>query len=476
VASTRRRPLAALAGVVAAIAACSGDPDSASRRNVVLVTIDTLRADHLSYAGYPRNTSPRIDAFARRGTVFEWALSTSSYTLPSHASIMVGLDPSFHSVGLLNFELPLRAEEHTLAEICKEAGLRTLAVVSNFILRRGTGLDQGFEVYDDALPDRELVRKTPERHAARAVDSAIALLSTVGDERFLLWLHLQDPHGPYTPADEIAEPEPVGPAPAQVDHKLPFGEDQSGFRAIPKYQRFGNERAFEDYRARYDREIRATDRELGRLFDALDARGLLETTLVVVTADHGEALGEDDFYFAHCHSVGLDQVHVPLIIAGPGVRRGASIRGAVSNMDVFATILEFLDLPAPAVMHSRSLLATLRDGAPPPTGPVYCSSISQRGIAFAGAFLRTDRVSPSDKVFWRSNPVNQSYFAPLGTEAWSLAGPRAVEIAPPPELVRKLEEFGSEAESALKKLLDRVDRSAVDENTRRKLRALGYAD
>ena len=307
------------------------------------------------------------------------------------------------------------------------------------------------------------------------MNSALDKLSKIGNERFFMWLHLQDPHGPYTPPASIAEPEAIGQNVPRIELVLPVGTDQSGFRAIPTYQVFEQERSFEQYRARYDREIRSTDRELGRLFDALAARKLLDSTLVVITADHGEALGEDDFYFAHCHSVGLDQVHVPLVIAGPGVKRGATIHGAVGNIDVFATILEFLDLPAPALMHSRSLLAVAQQGAAIPDEPVFCTSISQRGIAFANGFLRTDRVSPSDTAFWKQNPLTQGYFAPLGTEAWSLAGSVAQKSSPDPELARRLEKFSVEAEASLKRLSQGVDQGTMDESVRRGLRSLGYA-
>jgi arylsulfatase len=444
-------------------------------RSVILVTIDTLRADHLSLAGYPRNTSPRLDAFAKRGTSFEWAISACSYTLPSHASMMTGLDPSYHSVGLMNGALGLEARDTTLAEICRSAGLRTRAVISNLLLTRNWGLDQGFEEYDDSLPDQEGGRGFAERRAEHAMASALDKLSKLGDEPFFFWLHLQDPHGPYTPPDAVAEPEATSENIPRLERVLPIGTDPSGFRAIPTYQAFGQERAFEQYRARYDREIRSTDRELGRLFDALDARHLLDSTLVVITADHGEALSEDDFFFAHGHSVGLDQVHVPLVIVGPGVRPGVSIHAAVSNMGVFATALEFLDLPAPQLMHSKSLLSVVQRGSPVPADPFFCSSISQRGIVFHDQFLRTDRVAADDKTFWKMNPLNQGYLAPLGTEAWNLGGAKAQKIDPPADLARRLAEFSADAEASLKRLSPGVDQGSMDESVRKGLRALGYA-
>jgi arylsulfatase len=307
---------------------CSTEKDS---RSVLLITIDTLRADHLAGSGYSRPTSPSLDAFAKRGTGFEWAFSTCSYTVPSHASILVGMYPSFHSAGLMNGHQKLKSDETTLAEILRNAGWRTAAIVSNAILNSAIGLDQGFESYNDRLPHRELVRKIRERRASSAVDQTLAKLVEFRDQRFFLWLHLQDPHGAYSPpttAPPLSRPEdepPVGPM-------LPIGEDNSGFRAIPSYQAYGDERAFGDYRDRYAAEIRYLDSELSRLFAYLDAHELLRHTLVVVTADHGEAMGENDFYFAHGHSVGLEQVLVPLFFVGDGVLSDQSVTTPVSNM------------------------------------------------------------------------------------------------------------------------------------------------
>jgi arylsulfatase len=270
----RGKPALILGAILAAAVAGFFALRSPAKKNpgsVIFVTIDTLRADHLSLGGYARNTSPRLDAFAKRGTKFDWALSTCSYTLPSHASMMTGRYPSFTSIGLMNGQLGLEPRDVTLAEICRDAGLRTSAVVSNQLLTRNWGLDQGFEAYDDDLRDKETSREMPERRAEHAVDAALAELSRIGDERFFFWLHLQAPHGPYTPPASITEPEAVGEHPPRLERKLPVGADPSGHRAIPTYQAFETEREFEQYRARYDREIRSTDRELGRLFDG-DAR------------------------------------------------------------------------------------------------------------------------------------------------------------------------------------------------------------
>jgi len=460
--------LLAFAGLVG----CSVEKDS---RSVILITVDTLRADHLSLTGYSQPTSPVLDAFARRGTHFKWAFSTCSYTVPSHASMLVGMYPSYHSAGLMNGQRKLRPEENTLAEILRDAGWKTAGIVSNAVLNRAVGLDQGFESYDDELPDRELVRKMRERRASNAVDQALAKLDEFGDQRFFLWLHLQDPHGPYTPPETVprlsgSEGEHGARAP------LPIGSDYSGFRAIPAYQAYGDERGFDDYRARYDREIRFLDSELERLFAYFDERELLQHTLVVVTSDHGEAMGEDDFYFAHGHSVGLDQVAVPLFFVGDGVRSDRTISKPVSNMSVFATILEYLGQAVPPGVQSQSLFATLTHGVDVPPGPIFTESFSQRGIVDAGHYLRGDRRPAFAERFWQTSPISGGYIAPLGTQMLRL-DPTFTEDAPSPiELNRRLQRFSRSADQALRSSRQRALPRETSPELVEELRALGYTE
>jgi arylsulfatase A-like enzyme len=450
---------------------CTVEKDA---RSVILITIDTLRADHLSGAGYSQLTSPAMDAFARRGSRFEWAFSTSSYTVPSHASMLVGMYPSYHSVGLLNGQYKLHPAETTLAEILSDGGWETAAIVSNAMLARAMGLDQGFESYDDDLPDRELVRRMRERRASNAVDRALEKISEFGDQPFFLWLHLQDPHGPYTPP-ALAAGLDGSSEERQAGRVLPIGRDYSGFRAIPAYQTYGTERGFDEYRARYDREIQFLDGELARLVAYLDERQLLQHSLVAITADHGEAMGEDEFYFAHGHSVGLDQVRVPLFFVGDGVRSGQTVSAPVTNMSVFATILEYLGQPLPPDVQSQSLFATLTNGDDVPRGPLYTESYTQRGIVDDGYYLRTDRRPASNERFWRVSPISGGYIAPLGTQTMRLGSSMAEEVPSPEKLKRRLQAFDRSAELVLKSFETRALQSELSQEQIEELRVLGYA-
>jgi arylsulfatase len=441
--------------------------------SVLLVTIDTLRADHLSSYGYEEITSPNLDAFLARGTRFRWAFSTSSYTGPSHSSILTGLYPSFHH-GLTNYgsKLPVR----TLADTCRENGMHTAAIISNPVLhsRYGT-IAQGFDSYDEKLASQVRNRSQTERRADRAVDNAIAKIRELATLPFFLWLHIQDPHGPY-------DPPRVNEAPAQKSRSsvastaLPLGSDHSGHGAIPRYQKFGAERRVEQYIARYDDEIRFADGELGRLFEELDALALRDRLLVVITADHGEAFGENGFHFAHGHAVTPDQVHVPLAFVGPGISPGRPVETPVSTLDIHPTILDFLGFPPNDATQGRSLREALVRGSEPAPLPVYVESFGHRAVVAEDLMLHMDRRPAEDLQFWQqANPVTSGHFESFGPRWFRLFSNGNMNADPPaasgmPEF---LVQFSDRAEKSLLTVEaasgDEPDPSSLDA-----LRALGY--
>jgi arylsulfatase len=387
-------------------------------KSVLLITIDTLRADHLSSYGYFRQTSPNLDTFMARGTRFVWAFSPSSCTAPSHASIFTGLYPSFHSIGVYNGRFSLQQRVTTLAELCLNRGMHTAAIISNPVLKKKLGLNQGFQSYDDNLQEEELNRRIYEQYAAEAVDKAIAKVEELRSVPFFLWVHFQDPHGPYNPPDKLANLFMTNEDSYQDDVRLELGKDNSGYHSIPAYQAFGDERYYSQYVNRYDGEIAYLDRQLGRLFHILDRYKLLNNTLVVITADHGEAMGEDGFYFGHSHSVGLDQVRVPLAFVGPGIiGEGHTVQEPVSTLDIYATILEFLHIPLPEEVQSKSLFKFLKGKKASPGHPVYTESFSQIGVVWGGLYLRRDRYTPMEKEVWDTgNPNTGGILIPLGEQ------------------------------------------------------------
>jgi tetratricopeptide (TPR) repeat protein len=286
----------------------------------VLVTIDTLRADHVGCYGAEWASTPTLDGLARRGVRFTTAISPAPLTLPSHATLFTALDPPEHGVRA-NGAFRLEEGVPTLAERFESAGFATAAFVSAFVLDRRFGLARGFAHYDDALGVQNEEIGVASRPGGASVDAALAWLESA-PERFFLWLHLYDPHAPYEP------PEP---------HRT---------------RQLGRP---------YDGEIAYADAELGRLLAALDARFPDGRTLVAVTADHGESLGEHGEP-THAFSVYDATQRVPLLLAGPGVPQGAVDERLVRLADLAPTLLALTGLPPLAGASGASLL-------PAPDGP-----------------------------------------------------------------------------------------------------------
>jgi arylsulfatase len=322
----------------------------AAPRNLVLVSIDTLRADHLGVYGYARATSPHVDAFARDAVRFENAYAHSSVTRFSVASLLTGFLP--HETGVTEGD-HLPDEVQTMAELLRARGFATAAVVSNYVLRAKRGFDQGFDVYDDHTPGSEAGgRAWPERTADATTDRALELLEQLRlSQPFFLWVHYQDPHGPYTPPapyrERFRDPK-LPPRP------LPVNEGLSGIGGIPNYQRLGGERDFHFYLSQYDGEIAYMDEQFGRLSSGLRRLGLWDASIVVFTADHGESLGERNHWFAHMEYLYGELTRVPLIVRFGDGRRGVRA-DRVQHADLLPTVLAAFGLPAPPGLRGHDL-------------------------------------------------------------------------------------------------------------------------
>src|SRR5262245_33163745 len=257
------------------LAGCGGEP---APRLFLLVSVDTLRADRLGAYGSDRGLTPRIDALARESELFRAAYAPASHTLPSIAALWTGRLPQ--EVGVVDNLSRLAPGAPTLAAELAERGFATAAVVSNWVLRRSSGLDAGFAVYDDELPHRESAREVPERSAGATTDAALQLVEQCAAEparRCLVWAHYQDPHGPYTPPAGGRELH-LARERAESDGRrlLPLLSGPFGAGGIPSYQALGDEREVAFYRAGYDAEIAYLDTEVGRLLDGLRERGLYD--------------------------------------------------------------------------------------------------------------------------------------------------------------------------------------------------------
>ena len=411
--------------------------------NVLLITLDTTRADHLSCYNSPgagtairdRRDSggatrgaktPHLDALAARGVRFVHATAQVPLTLPSHACIMTGAYPPVH--GLRDMGGFILTKGHpTMASIAQAAGFATAAFVGSRVLARHFGISNGFETYDDDMgaetDEGKLPGVFPERHAAVVTDRALAWLNERGWKRFFLWAHYYDPHAPYDP------PEPY--------RKL-YAHDL------------------------YSGEIAYTDEQVGRLLDALDRQGLASRTLVVVIGDHGESLGE---HSEMTHGIFLYDAttHVPFIIAGPGIPAGKVVDEQVRSIDVMPTVLDFLKLPVGQEAQGVSLWPLIEAG---------------RKVRSNYAYLET--LYPRTYMGW-------SELRGMRTDAWKLI------IAPRPELynlerdpgetTNLISRYPADADELQKQIWqvagtgaqhETLSTSPVDAQTRQELESLGY--
>ena len=329
--------------------ACS-EPDIDPVRAVILISCDTLRADRLGVYGYERDVSPHLDAFAKDAVVFERAYSTAPHTNPALSSLFTSRLPDEIGVAGGNRSL-MPASIDTLAELLADAGIESAAIVSNWALRRpdarhgDVGIAQGFAHYDDRMGSTSSLREGHfERLADATADAAIAWLARRNreGERFFLWVHFQDPHGPYTPPEayrgRYQSPDRPGLLP-------PLGTTQQGHGQIPHYQILAGERRPDFYRDRYDEEIRFFDDQVGRLLNAIDTGGYADDSLLIFTADHGESLGEHNYWFTHEANLYDEEVRVPLIVRYPKGLPKPSGAELASHLDVLPSVLDAFGLP-----------------------------------------------------------------------------------------------------------------------------------
>lgn len=327
----RRAPLLErIALGLAAFGAASCGASAPRAPNLLVVSIDTTRADRLGCYGRVDAGTPNLDALAERGVRFENAYTPVPVTLPAHTTLLTGTSPRHHGVRD-NGRFVVDPALTTLAEVLGARGWRTGATVAAYPLFAEYGLDQGFEFYDDNVrgPNGK-----NEREADQVVETALAWLEQL--ERgapFFLWVHLFDPHQPFTPPEPFASAHPRDP---------------------------------------YQAEISFADDQIGRLFRWLESEGLDDDTVVCVVADHGEGLGEHD-ETTHGLLVHGATTRIPMLFAGPGLPSGAVVPGDARMMDVLPTIAQLLDVPVPEGVQGRSLVSAAL-GEPEPSSAVYVES------------------------------------------------------------------------------------------------------
>jgi arylsulfatase len=438
---------------------------------VLLITIDTLRADHLHCYGQPLPTSPNIDAFAARSAVFDRAIAASGYTGPAHASIMTSHYPRRQSMAFGNGSIKQSGAE-TLADAFQRAGYATAAFVSNRALSPNIGLDQGFAVYDADLPSAEPNRpQVFQRLAPQTLGRALAWLAQARSGPVFLWVHFQDPHGPYTPPPPYRDA--FHPPPRADEGELPVLADNGGRGGIPAYQLVDGPRRLSDYEGRYDGEIAFMDRSVGQLLAAVERH---RPTIIALTADHGESFGENGFYFAHGHSAAPDLSHIPLIINAPDIPAGRRA-DLVSQVDLMPTLLQLAGVPRPPGLEGLALGALLRERAAVPPRAVFCDVGYEVGVYGPDRFLlaatseernwalaeryQSGRAARSDTIAGAEQLSLRQTFAWSGGPTWSVTAPDA-------QLATQLAAYLVGREAAGAPL-------SLPPADRERLRALGYA-
>jgi arylsulfatase A-like enzyme/tetratricopeptide (TPR) repeat protein len=386
--------------------------------NVLLISIDTIRPDRLSCYSPKYLQTPHIDALAARGMLFERAFAHNPMTLPSHVNILTGATPPYHGVHE-NSRAILAPGFLTLAEYLREKGYSTGAFVGSFALDPRFGLDQGFDVYDKSYPSRITSISPPERNAGQVIQGALGWLERQNSKWFL-FVHVWDPHDPYSPPPPFSE---------KFKHDL------------------------------YSGEVAYVDSELGKLLDYLESKGLTERTLVILTGDHGESLGEHG-ELTHDYFAYNSTLWIPLLIAAPGIAAGRTGE-YVCHADLFPTVCDLLALEKPSHLQGESLLPVL-NGRKIGKRAIYFESLDayyNRGWAPLRGFTE-------EKRKFVDSPLPEYYdlesdFAELDN------------LAPKTDLEGQRKK--------MKALLDGLssspegqDRPRADRETREKLRSLGY--
>ncbi|HVH18959.1 MAG TPA: sulfatase [Myxococcota bacterium] len=435
--------------------------EPATPPNILLVTLDTTRPDRLGVYG-AANPTPTLERFAQDAVVYERAYASSSWTLPSHASLFTGLLPIQHgaqtaadgNTRALGYTVrPLGERFETLAERLHAAGYRTAAFVGGPALRRDLGLAQGFEQYGDSLHGLEVFGG---RRAAAVVDDAIAALQGFESSPWFLFVNLFDPHAPYDP------PAPYNRGLEKVD-ELRLNQTRidrlvAGRPVAPEPWEVEANAAL---LARYDAEIAYVDAELARLLAAAAAVSGGARTLVAITSDHGESFGEHD-YFSHGAHLYEDNVRVPLLVRWPdGRAAGTRVAAPVPNHALFAEILSAAGLPVPAS-------APRLDGSAPIFTEVGASDANVRMFGdFFDRSLRALYAFPL-KLIESSRGRLELYDleADPGEQRDLAAGDAKRAAALRAEVARRA--------ATLPPLYEDAARAEMSEETERALRALGY--
>jgi len=476
-------------------AGCTPGEPPPTLRNVLLISLDTTRADHLAGFGGTEERTPTMARLAREGLRFTDVTAAAPTTLASHSSLVTGSYPHTHGVARNGYVLD--EANVTLAELFRAQGFRTAAVLGSFALEERFGFRQGFEVYDqsfDQLASRTVDQS--QRRAERVTAAALAAVDAFEGERWFTFVHYFDPHAPFAP------PAPFAPTEGKIESTPEDFERSARFHQERRYgQALGatapiqqgvpagwvGRRAREEAEAEVDPALRQLyagevaylDSALGELLAGLEARGLADETLVIVTADHGESFTEHHDLWNHGLWLYQTTMHVPLVLRFPDGRgAGRTVDQPVSGIDLAPTLHELFGLPRPERCEGTSLVPLIEGGILA-RGPIF-SEATQPGVAFEEAGEWGNKKKPKairsgrHKLLWSPYTGTEELYD-LAADPHErhdlLASPDASIQALHAELARELRRWSRSAAP----LPSSFDRTLLDETLER-LSELGYAE
>jgi len=415
--------------------------DYARSRGVILISIDTLRRDHVGLYGYERPTTPHLDELGAGGLVCDDAVSVSSWTLPAHLSLLTSTEPAVH--GGVDMHHGFGGGPATLAESLRDAGFATRAITSHLYVSKVYGLDAGF----DRLDFRQ------DRKADEVVNLAMDALDRIGDAPYFLFLHFYDPHWHYSPPPEV----------------LALFEDAYAGELTGLWQDFSRRRP-EDVSpddlahllALYDGEIRFTDEQIGRLLEHLTLRGLDEGALIVVTSDHGEEFLEHGAW-EHQRTLYEEVIRIPLLLNGADVPQ-ARLAAQTSILDVMPTILDWLDVAPPPTARGQSLLGPLESREA--YGETNHTADGTRRLFLRGGAGRWKTILSLDAS---GDSVQREEWFDLAADPGERASAQPPARHADPIRERAIERWRGDRESG-----STAPRVELSEEQRERLRALGY--
>jgi arylsulfatase len=426
---------------------------------LILISIDCLRADHVGAYGYSRQTTPNLDAFAREATLFRNAMAASSYTLPTHASMLTGLPPSLHGA---TGRRRISRSVDTLPELLSEMGYKVQGVVSGPFLAPLYGFGDGFDTH-----------VLSSVRAQGLVDRALALLDEGAGFRQFLFLHLFDVHAPYSPPEEFI---------------TLFGERPKDITGVHSYIRTkappSSPVAVQQLKNLYDAEIAYVDRELGRFFAELEKRGFYDPSLILVTADHGEAFYEHGTWDHgrpwHDDVPRLFQeiVHVPLLVKAPYAREGAVVEDVVSQTDVYATFLDAAGFSAEEARQKSLLRPREAEGngwtlaefvaTPAPGRAMLELALRRQNLKYHAVY----RASSAEEIYTTSASEEALYdLASDPGERRNLLAEDEGAAAAPREVARRYLEVARERRAQYNE-----EEVTLDPELQRQLESLGYLE